>query len=205
MTRDAKKIGVDAALIITPYYNKPTQEGLFRHFMKIADGADLPIVIYNVPGRTSVNILPETVERLAEHPNIVAIKEASGNLNQISQIHARCGEKITILSGDDGLTLPVLSVGGKGVVSVTGNIVPDKLNEMIDAFAAGDVKKALEIHEYLAELNAVLFIETNPIPVKTALNLMGFDMGGFRLPLCELAPENATRLKMVLRKYGLIV
>jgi len=204
MTREAKRIGVDAALIITPYYNKPTQEGLYRHFMEIADGVDLPLVIYNVPGRTSVNILPETIERLADHPNIVAVKEASGNLNQISEIHARCGDKLTILSGDDGLTLPLLAVGGKGVVSVTGNIVPEKLNEMIDAFMVGNTAKALEIHEYLAELNSVLFIETNPIPVKTALNLMGFDVGGFRLPLCELAPENAKRLKIVLRKYGLL-
>lgn len=204
MTKFAKKIGADGALVITPYYNKPTQEGLYRHFMHIADNADLPIVVYNVPGRTSVNILPETVERLASHKNIVAIKEASGNLAQISEIRSRCGERITILSGDDGLTLPILSVGGKGVISVTANIVPDLLSEMVQAFERNDYAKTLSIHNNLEALNKVLFIETNPIPIKTAMNLMGFEMGGFRLPLCKMSSANETILKAVLREYGLV-
>jgi 4-hydroxy-tetrahydrodipicolinate synthase len=204
MTKFAKEIGADAALIITPYYNKPTQEGLYRHFMHIADNVDLPIVVYNVPGRTSVNILPETVERLSSHENIVAIKEASGNLGQISEIRSRCGEGITILSGDDGLTLPILSVGGKGVISVTANIVPDLLSEMVRAFERNDHAKALSIHNKLEALNKVLFVETNPIPIKTAMNLMGFEMGGFRLPLCEMSSVHERELKAVLKEFDLI-
>jgi len=204
MTKFAKKIGADAALVITPYYNKPTQEGLYRHFMHIADNVDLPIVVYNVPGRTSVNILPETVGRLSSHENIVAIKEASGNLGQISEIRSRCGEHIAILSGDDNLTLPILSVGGKGVISVTANIVPDMISEMVQAFEKNDHTKALSIHNRLETLNKVLFIETNPIPIKTAMNLMGFDMGGFRLPLCEMSRSHEEELTKVLVNYDLI-
>jgi 4-hydroxy-tetrahydrodipicolinate synthase len=204
MTRFAKEIGADAALVITPYYNKPTQEGLYRHFMHIADNVDLPIVVYNVPGRTSVNILPETVERLSTHENIVAIKEASGNLGQISEVRSRCGERITILSGDDGLTLPILSIGGKGVISVTANIVPDLLSEMVRAFERNDHAKALSIHNKLEALNKVLFVETNPIPIKTAMNLMGFEMGGFRLPLCEMSSVHERELKAVLKEFDLI-
>lgn len=204
MTKRAKEIGADAALVITPYYNKPTQEGLYRHFMHIADAVELPIVIYNVPGRTSVNILPATVERLASHENIVAIKEASGNLGQISEVHYRCRDKITILSGDDNLTLPILAVGGKGVISVTANIVPEVMNQMIDAFENGDHAQALSIHQKLEALNKVLFIETNPIPIKTAMNMMGFEVGGFRLPLCEMSREHQEDLKTVLKMYDLI-
>jgi len=204
MTKFAKEIGADAALVITPYYNKPSQEGLCRHFMHIADNVDLPIVVYNVPGRTSVNILPETVERLSSHENIVAIKEASGNLGQISEIRSRCGERITILSGDDGLTLPILSVGGKGVISVTANIVPDLLSEMVRAFERNDHAKALSIHNKLEALNKVLFVETNPIPIKTAMNLMGFEMGGFRLPLCERFPAHEKELTAVLQEHELV-
>ncbi|RMG63196.1 MAG: 4-hydroxy-tetrahydrodipicolinate synthase [Calditrichaeota bacterium] len=204
LTQKAREIGVDGALIITPYYNKPTQEGLYRHFRAVADQGGLPVVIYNVPGRTSVNLLPETVERLCTHSNIVAIKEASGNLSQISEIHRRCGEQITILSGDDGLTLPILSVGGKGVISVSANIVPDRLNAMIQAFQAGDLAGALRIHHQLADLHRDLFLETNPIPIKTAMNMMGFEVGGFRLPLCEMSPANAARLKKTLANLGLV-
>lgn len=204
MTKRAKEIGANAALVITPYYNKPTQEGLYRHFMHIADGVDLPLVVYNVPGRTSVNILPETVERLAPHDNIVAIKEASGNLGQISEINLCCGDKITILSGDDNLTLPILSVGGKGVISVTANIVPDLMNEMIKAYESGEHNRALAFHKKLEGLNKVMFIETNPIPIKTAMNLMGFKMGGFRLPLCEMSELNEKKLKMILKEYRLV-
>ncbi len=204
LTRKAKEIGANGALVITPYYNKPTQEGLYRHFMAVADEGGLPVVLYNVPGRTGVNLLPETVERLSSHPNIVGIKEASGNLNQISEIHRRCGDRMTILSGDDGLTLPILSVGGQGVISVSANIVPDRLNAMIQAFQAGELTRALQLHHQLADLHRDLFLETNPIPIKTAMNMMGFEVGGFRLPLCEMSPANAERLKKTLVSLGLI-
>jgi len=204
LTLEAKKIGAKAALIITPYYNKPTQEGLYRHFSTIAEKTDFPLVIYNVPGRTSVNILPETVERLAGDNRIVAVKEASGNLSQISELYGRVGDQLNILSGDDALTLPILSVGGTGVISVAANIVPDQIKKMINAYNKDDRKKALELHHQLANLNKVLFIETNPIPVKTALNFMGFDVGGFRLPLCEMAEANRLKLKAVLEQYQLI-
>ncbi len=204
LTRVAKSIGADAALIVAPYYNKPTQEGLYRHYMKIADEGGLPVVIYNVPGRTSINISVETVERLSHHEQIIAVKEASGDLGQISEIHRRCGERLTILSGDDGLTLPILAVGGKGTISVTANIVPDRINAMIDAFMRGETARALAIHHELAPLNKVAFIETNPIPIKTAMNLMGMAVGGFRLPLCEMSEKNQTVLAGVLRQMGLL-
>ena len=204
LTREAKKIGTDAALVITPYYNKPTQEGLYRHFVAIADKTDFPLVVYNVPGRTGVNILPETIERLAGHSRIVAVKEASGNLGQISELHKRVGQKLNILSGDDNLTLPILSVGGKGVISVSANIVPGKVKEMITAFEDCDRTRALELHQKLEDLNKVLFVETNPIPIKTAMNLMGFNVGGFRLPLCEMAKHNQEKLAAVLNSYQLI-
>ncbi len=204
LTLKAKEIGASAALIITPYYNKPTQEGLYRHFMTIADKTDFPLIIYNVPGRTSVNILPQTVERLANHPKIVAVKEASGNLSQVSEICKRTSKQLNILSGDDGLTLPIMSLGGKGVISVSSNIVPGKMKEMIRAMEEGNNKHAQELHQHLEELNNALFLETNPIPIKTAMNLMGLDVGGFRLPLCEMSKEHHSELKKVLLKYQLI-
>jgi 4-hydroxy-tetrahydrodipicolinate synthase len=204
LTLKAKNIGAQAALIITPYYNKPTQEGLYRHFSTIAEKTDFPLVIYNVPGRTSVNILPETVERLAGDDRIVAVKEASGNLPQISELYSRVGNLLNILSGDDALTLPILSVGGKGVISVSANIVPDQINGMIDAYIQGNTKKSLELHHKLENLNKILFIETNPIPIKTAMNLMGFEVGGFRLPLCEMNEGNRIKLRAVLEQYQLI-
>ncbi|RMF60392.1 MAG: 4-hydroxy-tetrahydrodipicolinate synthase [Calditrichaeota bacterium] len=204
LTRKAREIGVNAALVVAPYYNKPTQEGLYRHYIEIAEKGGLPVVVYNVPGRTSVNILPATVERLAEHENIVAIKEASGNLGQISEIHLRCGDKITILSGDDNLTLPILSVGGKGTISVTANIVPDRVNAMIDAYFEGKYEIALSIHHELEPLNNAMFLETNPIPVKTAMNMLGMEVGGFRLPLCEMSESNKEKLKATLIEAGLL-
>jgi 4-hydroxy-tetrahydrodipicolinate synthase len=204
LTKRAKSMGANAALVITPYYNKPTQEGLYRHFMTVADKTDFPIVVYNVPGRTSVNILPETVERFANHEMIVAIKEASGNLGQISDLYNRVGDKLDILSGDDGLTLPMLSIGAKGIISVTANIVPAKVKEMIQAFNENNRQRAMELHHKLEDLNRVLFLETNPIPIKTAMNLMGFDVGGFRLPLCDMSQANLDRLKTVLESYQLI-
>lgn len=204
LTLEAKKIGATAALIITPYYNKPTQEGLYRHFSTIAEKTDFPLVIYNVPGRTGVNILPETIVRLIDDPRIVAVKEASGNLAQISELSRRIGTQVNILSGDDNLTLPILSIGGAGVISVTANIVPDKIKEMIESFKDGNRIRALELHLKLDDLNKALFIETNPIPVKTAMNLMGFDVGGFRLPMCEMAAKNIQILRTILKQYQLI-
>jgi 4-hydroxy-tetrahydrodipicolinate synthase len=204
MTQIAQKIGVDAVLIVAPYYNQPTQEGLYQHYMKIADEGGLPVVIYNVPGRTSVNIFPDTVVRLCGHERIAAIKEALGNLGQISEIHRRCGDKLTILSGDDGLTLPVLSAGGKGVISVTANIIPDKINEMVVAFLNGNFQTALNLHHKYEPLHDAMFLETNPIPVKTAMNLMGMEVGGFRLPLCEMSEANQKKLETILRRYELV-
>jgi 4-hydroxy-tetrahydrodipicolinate synthase len=199
----ARQMGADAILCITPYYNKPTQEGLYRHFKTIASKVDIPIVLYNVPGRTGVNLLPQTVERLCECPTIVAIKEASGNVLQISEIHRRCGDRLTILSGDDPLTLPILACGGKGVISVVANFAPEKLIAMISAFFANDVKSAMDLHEKLMPLSQAMFIETNPIPVKTAMNLLGMNAGPLRLPLVPMEESNKQTLLAVLRTYGL--
>lgn len=201
--RHAQKSGADAILSITPYYNKPTQEGLFQHYKNIALSVDIPIMVYNVPGRTGINLLPETLERLCEFKNIVAVKEASGNLNQISEIHRRCGDRMVIFSGDDALTLPILAIGGKGVISVVSNIVPQKMCALINSFFAGDISGALQIHEELLPLSSAMFIETNPIPVKTAMNHMGLNGGTFRLPLVNMNEHNKKELINVLEKYNL--
>ena len=204
LTEHAKKVGADATLQVTPYYNKPTQEGLYQHFKAIAKAVPLPQVLYNVPGRTSVNMLPETVARLAELPEIVAVKEASGNLGQMAEIVMLAGDKITLLSGDDNLTLPVLAIGGKGVISVVANIVPKDNAEMVKAWEDGDVRKATEMYYRLLPLCKAMFYETNPIPVKTSLALMGKISGEMRLPLCEMAPANLEKLKKALSDYGVI-
>ncbi|RLB33809.1 MAG: 4-hydroxy-tetrahydrodipicolinate synthase [Deltaproteobacteria bacterium] len=204
LTEHAKKVGADATLQVTPYYNKPTQEGLYQHFKAIADAVPLPHVLYNVPGRTSVNMLPETVARLAELPEVVAIKEASGNLGQMAEIIRLAGDKITLLSGDDNLTLPVLAVGGTGVVSVVANIVPRDTADMVKAWENGDVDKAKELYYKLLPLCQAMFYETNPIPVKTSLALMGKIREEMRLPLCSMSTANLERLKKVLGEYGLI-
>ncbi len=204
LTEHAKKVGADATLQVTPYYNKPTQEGLYQHFKAIAKAVSLPQVLYNVPGRTSVNMLPETVARLAELPEIVAVKEASGNLAQMAEIVRLAGDNITLLSGDDNLTLPVLAIGGKGVISVVANIVPKDNAEMVKAWEDGDLKKATEMYYKLLPLCQAMFYETNPIPVKTSLALMGKISGEMRLPLCEMAPANLDKLKKALSDYGVI-
>jgi 4-hydroxy-tetrahydrodipicolinate synthase len=205
ITTKAKKLGADAALLVTPYYNKPTQEGLYRHYKAVADAVDIPIVLYNVPGRTAVNMLPTTVARLAEcHKNIVAIKEAIGDLKQVSDLIRLCGDRIAVISGDDFTTLPLLALGGKGVISVTGNIAPADLAGMCNAWERGDIAKARELHFKLEPLNAAMFIETNPIPVKTALALMGKISEEFRLPLCEMSPANKEKLKSVLKNAEII-
>lgn len=200
--KHAADMKADAILCITPYYNKPTQEGLYQHYKLIAEKVDIPIVVYNCPGRTGVNILPETLERLCQFENIAAVKEASGNIGQISEIHRRCGDRLAILSGDDALTLPILSVGGIGVISVVGNLVPNKMHAMIESFLNQDFDRALKIHEELLLLSNAMFIETNPIPVKTAMNYLGMEAGSLRLPLVAMNERNKEQLISVLKKYN---
>jgi 4-hydroxy-tetrahydrodipicolinate synthase len=204
LSKHAKEAGADATLQVTPYYNKPTQEGLYQHFKAIAVAVPLPQVLYNVPGRTSVNMLPETVARLADLQEVVAIKEASGNLGQMAEILELAGDKITLLSGDDSVTLPVLALGGKGVISVIANIVPKDSADMIQAWEEGDVTKARELFYKLLPLSKAMFFETNPIPVKTSLGLMGKINEEMRLPLAPMSSNNRERLIKALKDYGLI-
>lgn len=204
LTEHAKKVGADATLQVTPYYNKPTQEGLYQHFKAIAKAVPLPQVLYNVPSRTSVNMLPETVARLAELPEVVAIKEASGNIGQMADIVRLAGDKITLLSGDDNLTLPVLSIGGAGVVSVAANIVPRDTADLVKAWEEGRIDEAKGLFYKLLPLCQAMFFETNPIPVKTSLGLMGKIQDEMRLPLYPMAPANLEKLKKALSEYGLI-
>jgi 4-hydroxy-tetrahydrodipicolinate synthase len=204
LTGHAKEAGTDATLQVTPYYNKPTQEGLYRHFRAIAEEVPIPQVVYNVPGRTSVNLLPETVARLAEIPEIVAIKEASGNLGQMTEVIQLAGDKITLLSGDDNLILPVLSIGGKGVISVVANIVPSDTAGIINDWEKGDIAGATKRFYRLFPLCQAMFYETNPVPVKTSLALMGKIRDEIRLPLAPMAPGNLEKLKKALNDYGLI-
>jgi len=204
LTAHAKKSGADATLQVTPYYNKPTQEGLYHHFKAIADAVSLPQVLYNVPGRTSVNMLPETVGRLADLPEVVAIKEASGNLGQMAEIVSIAGDRITLLSGDDNLTLPILSLGGKGVVSVVANIVPGDTAAMVKAWEENRIEEARALYFKLLPLCQAMFFETNPIPVKTSLALMGKIDLEMRLPLYPMAQGNLDRLRKALENYGLL-
>jgi 4-hydroxy-tetrahydrodipicolinate synthase len=204
MTKEAEKLGADGALLVAPYYNKPTQEGIYRHYRTVADSVSLPLVLYNVPSRTAINITPETVARLAEIENIVAIKEASGNMRQVSDIIRLCGDKITVLSGDDFTTFPLLMLGGKGVISVTANVMPKKVSEMCRLCEEGRIDEARDIHYYLEPLNAAMFLETNPIPVKTALAMMGKIKEEMRLPLCEMSEKNKEKLHSVMKDYGLV-
>jgi 4-hydroxy-tetrahydrodipicolinate synthase len=204
ITQHAKKSGADAALLVAPYYNKPTQEGLYRHYKLIAEKIAMPLVLYNVPGRTAVNILPATVARLAEIRNIVAIKEATGDMKQVSEVIRLCGDKITVISGDDFTTLTLMALGGKGVISVTANVMPKEVSKMCAYMLKEQYDKAREIHYKLEPLNAAMFIETNPIPAKTALAMMGKIQEEFRLPLCEMSAANKEKLKKVLKDLKLI-
>jgi 4-hydroxy-tetrahydrodipicolinate synthase len=204
LTRHAKAAGADAALLITPYYNKPMQEGLFRHYKTVAEAVDLPIVLYNIPGRTSVNMTPATVARLSGIRNIVAIKEGSGSVQQASEILAACGDRITVLSGDDPLTVPMMALGAKGVITVTANLVPREMAAMVNAYLAGQLDEAKRLHYKLSPLFAALFYETNPIPVKEALAMMGKIDGEIRLPLSPMASDTHEKLSRVLKEYGLI-
>ncbi len=202
LTRHAKKVGASGALLITPYYNKPTPEGLYRHYKLIAEEVDIPIVIYNVPSRTGISILPETVAKLAQIKNIVGIKEASGSIDQVTQILQLCN--ITVLSGDDSLTLPMMAVGGKGVISVVANVVPADTVALTKYCLEGNYEAARNLHYKLFPLCKGMFIETNPIPVKTALKLLGRINGEMRLPLCEMTKENEHKLAGILKSYGLM-
>ncbi|MEI7904979.1 MAG: 4-hydroxy-tetrahydrodipicolinate synthase [Candidatus Firestonebacteria bacterium] len=204
LTAHAKKAGADAALIVSPYYNKPTQKGLYLHFKTIAEKTAIPIILYNIPGRCGVTIEASTMARLSAIKNIVGVKEATGSLDMVSQIINACGFGFDVLSGDDNLTLPIMSVGGRGVISVISNLVPKQVAEMAAAYAKGEHKKALEIHYSLFPLMKAAFIETNPIPIKTALKLAGMDSGEMRLPMCEMEPENEKKLSEVLKKMKLL-
>lgn len=200
LTRYAKKAGADGALLVTPYYNKPTQQGLYLHFQTIAKSVDIPVILYNIPGRSVVNISPETIARLAKISNIVGVKEATGSMDQASHIRSLCN--LTILSGDDSLTLPLMSIGAKGVISVIANLLPEALSEMVDSYFAGDHKKAMEVHYKLFPLCRAMFIETNPIPVKRAMKLAGRCSDEVRLPLSPIQPGNEKLLVQALKAYG---
>ncbi len=201
-TRAAKEWGADAALVVTPYYNKPTQEGLFLHYRAVVEATDLPIVLYNVPGRTSVSFTPETVARIAKLPRIVAIKEASGSLDFVTQLRNLCD--VPILSGEDSLTFPMICMGAVGVISVVANILPRETAALCSTALAGDLPAARAIHQRLFPVIKALFIESNPIPVKTALRLMGRGNGEMRLPLCAMAPEHEAKLKDTLAHLGIV-
>ncbi|GMT42933.1 MAG: 4-hydroxy-tetrahydrodipicolinate synthase [bacterium] len=205
LTRAAKDTGADGALLISPYYNKPTQEGVYRHHMAIADAVEIPQILYNVPGRTALDIAPETIARLAPHPNIVGIKEATGSLEQAMDIIALCPDDFVLLSGDDSINFPLLAVGGKGSISVTANVWPKKMAMMHNLFFEGKVEKARELHYEMRELHKAMFIETNPIPVKTAVAMMGKIKEEFRLPLTPMSDANKNRLETVLRNFNLLV
>lgn len=205
LTRYAKEAGADGALLITPYYNKPTQEGLYQHFRRIADEVSMPFILYNVPGRTSVNLLPATVARLNKDvEDIVGIKEATGDLNQVSQVLEFCGPDFQVLSGDDFTVLPLLAVGGCGVISVVSNILPHKMSGMCSAWFAGDLAKARELHYELASFSRMMFMETNPIPAKTSLAMMGRIKLELRLPLVPMGADNSAKLQSFLREKHLI-
>lgn len=204
LAKQVEKAGANAAMLVTPYYNKPNQEGLYQHYKAVASEVSIPVIVYNVPSRTGINTTPELVRRLAEIDNIIGIKEASGNLKQISEIIRTTPDDFILLSGDDFLTLPILCLGGKGVISVAANVAPHLMKEMYRAFADGNIEKAAEMHHKLTPLFNVLFIDTNPIPVKKAMDLMGLAAGKPRLPLVELTDDKTEKVKAVLKELGLI-
>lgn len=204
LTAFAREIGADAALLISPYYNKPTQEGILKHYKMIAASVDLPLVVYNIPGRTGSNILPETFARLSEIRNIVAVKEASGSMDQVTDIRRLCGERLAILSGDDSLTLPIMALGGRGVVAVISNVMPRETHELAAAGLAGDFARARELHYRMLPLMRALFVETNPIPIKYAVAQVRKCTPEVRMPLTVLSPAAAERLRGTMKELGLI-
>jgi 4-hydroxy-tetrahydrodipicolinate synthase len=204
LTKHAKEAGADGALLITPYYNKPTQEGLYRHYKAVAEAVEIPQILYNIPGRTGVNMLPATVARLAVMKNIVGIKEGSGSVQQASEIAQNCGDRLTVLAGDDALTLPMMAVGAKGVITVTANVMPKEMAQLVASFKAGQIDEARQLHFKLSPLFAALFYETNPIPVKEALGMMGKIDPELRLPLCAMGTDNCNQLARVMKEMRLI-
>ncbi|HPN10389.1 MAG TPA: 4-hydroxy-tetrahydrodipicolinate synthase [Syntrophales bacterium] len=204
LTEHAREVGADGALMVCPYYNRPTQEGLYQHYKTVAEKVKIPIIIYNIPGRTGVNLLPETMARLAKVPGIVGTKEASGSLKQMHEVIQLCGPDFAVLSGDDFFTYPLLCLGGHGIISVISNIVPKDMAALVDAFAAGDLQKAKNLHYRMAPLVDSLFIETNPTPVKAALAMMGKIEFEVRLPLAKMSEANYEKLRKIMINYGLL-
>ncbi|SHE42802.1 dihydrodipicolinate synthase [Desulforamulus putei DSM 12395] len=205
LTKEAEKVGCDGVMLVAPYYNKPSQEGLYRHFRAVAESTSLPVILYNIPGRTGINVLPATVARLAaDVPNIVAIKEAAGNIDQVSELRCLLPEDFAIYSGDDSMTLPMLSLGAKGVISVVAHVAGKQIQEMIDAFTSGNTTLAANLHKRLFPLFKGLFITTNPVPVKAALNLKGFAVGGVRLPLIEATAGEIESVKSIMQNLELL-
>lgn len=204
MSKYAESVGVDALLVITPYYNKTTNKGLFKHFEAINNAVNTPIILYNVPSRTGVNITPKQLLELTKLNNIIAIKEASGNISQIAEMKSICKGKLDFYSGNDDQTIPIMALGGLGVISVLANIMPREVHDMTQAYLNGDIKKALNLQLDTIDIISKLFIETNPVPVKTALNIMGKEVGNLRLPLCEMDDNNLDLLIETLKKYNLI-
>jgi 4-hydroxy-tetrahydrodipicolinate synthase len=204
LTKHAYEAGADGALIVCPYYNRPTQEGLYQHFKTIAESVPIPILPYNIPSRTGVNLIPEMVAKLAKIKNIVGIKEASGSIKQMSDVINLCDRDFAVLSGDDIFTLPLMAMGGTGIISVISNVAPADMAGLVDAFAAGDMILAKALHHKMSALIDALFIEVNPIPVKAALALMGKIKYEYRLPLCKMAEANFEKLKKIMVNYGLI-
>jgi 4-hydroxy-tetrahydrodipicolinate synthase len=205
LTKHAEKAGADGALVVNPYYNKPTQEGLYRHFRAVAESVAIPNIVYNIQSRTAVNIETATMSRLVKDvPNIKGVKEASGSLDQMSQVIAACGPGFSVLSGDDNLTLPLMAIGGHGVISVIANIVPRETADMVHAALEGDIKRARELHYRLFALARAAFLETNPIPIKEAMAMAGMLEPEFRLPMCRMSDANRETLRGILRQYGLV-
>lgn len=204
LSQAAEKAGADGLLLVNPYYSKPTQEGMFQHFKAIADSVSLPVMLYNIPGRTGVELWPDTIARLAETDNIVAIKEASRNMDQVTQIKVMLGDRLAIFSGDDSMTLPMLAVGGSGVVSIASHLVGNEIKQMLIAFEQADNEQAMQMHQYLFPMFRGLFVTTNPIPVKEALNMLGFNLGGFRLPLCHAGQNELESIRKLLTQYQLL-
>lgn len=204
LTQAAEKVGADGVMLVCPYYNKPSQEGLYQHFKTVAQSTNLPVMLYNVPGRTAVNLLPQTVARLSKIDNIIAVKEASGSLDQVSELRRSLPDHFAIYSGDDSLTLPVLALGGKGVVSVASHIIGPQIQEMINAFNSGNVTMAAKIHGNLLPIFKVLFITSNPVPLKAALNMLGWQVGGPRLPLVEASQSEKEAIKQALAEAKLL-
>jgi 4-hydroxy-tetrahydrodipicolinate synthase len=204
LSKYAEKQGADGLLIVTPYYNKTTQKGLIEHYSAIADNVNIPIILYNVPGRTGLNLLPKTVEVLSKHRNIKAVKEASGNISQVAEIARLCDNNFYVYSGNDDMVVPLLSLGGSGVISVVANILPKDTHDMVVSYLEGNIEKARKLQLDMKELIDTLFIETNPIPVKTAMNLMGMNAGELRLPLTSMTESNLDILKKAMKAYGVL-